>query len=64
MNVDRPAGIPAGIDSEEFGRPVLVAHLIAPQKLPSAGIEATLAIPHVGVDAQGIAMPDVHQSAG
>ncbi len=61
MNMNRSAGIPAGINREKSHAAVCVRHLIAAQEFLSDGIEA--AIRHIGIDPLGITVPNIHKSA-
>ena len=62
VNVHGPARIPTGIDGEELGFATRVGDLVAAQKLLADGVETK--IPHIRIDAQRIAVPDIHLGAG
>ena len=60
MDVHRPAFIPAGVYGDKPGFATRVGDLVATEKLPTDGIE--IRIPHVRIDAQRIAVPDIDLS--
>ena len=61
VNVHCPALIPAGVDGEKLDLAARVGDLIATEELLADGVETR--IPNVRIDAQRIAMSDVHLSA-
>jgi len=60
VNVDRPALIPTGVDSEKPDLAVRVGDLVAAQKLLADRVKARIF--YIRIDAPRIAMPDVHMS--
>ena len=65
MNMGRPAAIPAGIDCRKLDNAVVVGKLGAAHEGFSAGVHtAIVALTGIaGVNARGIAVPDVDTGA-
>ena len=63
VDVNRSALVPAGIDRQKFGNTVRVRRLIAAQKLFPSGIESGIHVAHIGINTEGIAVPNIDEGA-
>src|SRR5438445_3165509 len=61
VDVDGSARVPTGIDREKLGRPIGVRDLIAAQEFLPSCVKGP--IPNVRIDAECIAVPDIHHGA-